>query len=206
MLTNIITRPLKGWKLSALKNACFMKISFATLLIILAPFPLLAQDAPAQSSVTAGFELDVLPYATGGYFGAFWAGQGHWRGRLIVARATKPDFLLPDDYTDNAIRAYALLADYFPKQNFRGWWLAAGVVYWDARIQYKPDQRTGEYQSYLLSGGLGYNWKFYRNFYLSPWVGGHIRVAGDNSVVFTGATYHPPRFNPEGSVKLGWHF
>lgn len=183
-----------------------MKRSLSLLLFALALSLSNAQETAQPARLTAGLELDLLPYATGGYFGAIWAGKGHWRGRLIVARATKPDFLLPDNYTDNTIRAYALLADYFPKENFRGWWLAAGLVYWDAKIRYKPDPNAADYRSYLLSGGAGYNWKFYRNFYLSPWAGLHVRVSGDDTVAFTGATYQPPRFNPEGSLKLGWHF
>lgn len=191
------------------RSCCFalktmpVKTVALTLLYLLA-VPLCAQETAVRQPFTVGLELDALPYATGGYFGAFWAGKGHWRGRLIVARATKPDFLLPKGYTDNSIRAYALLADYFPKQHFKGWWLAAGLVYWDAGIRYTPDQESAGYKSYLLSGGAGYHWFFYRNFYLSPWAGLHVRAAGDDSVRFPGATYKPPRLNPEGSVKLGW--
>ena len=172
----------------------------------LSTFSLTAQVNDAPVRATAGIELDFLPYATGGYFGAVWAGKGHWRGRVIVARATKPDFLLPDGFSENTIRAYAVLADYFPKQNFSGWWLAAGLVYWDAGIRYDPEQRAGAYKSYLVSGGLGYNWKFYRNFYLSPWAGLHIRVAGDKAVDFQTKSFKPPLLNPEGSLKIGWHF
>jgi len=151
-------------------------------------------------------ELDFLPYATGGYFGAVWAGTGHWRGRLLMARANKPDFLLPGGFSQNRIHAYALLADYFFQPDFRGWWLAGGGVYWDNSIRYEADQRSGNYKSYLLSGGMGYNWKFYRNFYLSPWAGLHLRIAGDKEVAFPTGTYKPPLLNPEGSLKLGWHF
>lgn len=166
----------------------------------------IAQERKTENRFTAGLELDVLPYATGGYFGAFWAGQGHWRGRLIVAKATKPDLLLPENFSENHIRAYAVLADYFFQPDFRGWWLAAGLVHWDADIRHDPDQRSGGYKIYLLSGGAGYNWKFYRNFYLSPWAGLHVRVAGDGEVAFPSRAYKPPVLNPEASLKVGWHF
>jgi len=167
---------------------------------------LFAQEKISPGRFTAGVELDVLPYATGGYFGAVWAGKGHWRGRLIVAKATKPDFLLPDQFSDNTIKAYALLADYFLRPDFSGWWVAGGIVYWDARIRYNPAESSGAYKIYLASIGGGYNWKFFRNFYLSPWAGIHLRIAGDKEVLFQGDTYEPPLFNPEGSLKLGWHF
>ena len=183
-----------------------MKVFFLSLLFCLAVVSANAQEKPDYLLLVAGLELDFLPYATGGYFGALWVGKGHWRSRLIVARATKPDFLLPDGYTDNSIRAYALLADYFPKQHFLDWWFAAGMVYWDAGIRLNSGQIAGKYKSFLSSGGLGYNWKFFQNFYLSPWLGMHIRVAGDDEVTFPGTSYKPPRFNPEGSVKIGWHF
>lgn len=182
-----------------------MKASLIILFCCLAVL-LPAQEKTAATALTAGFELDLLPYATGGYFGAIWVGKGHWRSRLIVARATKPDFLLPDGFSENHIRAYALLADYFPKSDFRAWWLAAGLVYWDASIRHDSDQYSEAYKSYLLSGGTGYNWKFFRNFYLSPWIGLHIRIAGDANVSFQTENYQPPRFNPEGSLKVGWHF
>lgn len=195
----------KGQEFRGQKNGVFMKL-IVLILGCLLTTAIFAQEKTAENKFTAGFELDALPYATGGYFGAFWAGQGHWRGRLIVARATKPEFLLPDGYSDNHIRAYALLADYFFQPDFRGWWLAAGLVHWDAEIRYDPDRRSGAYKSYLLSGGAGYNWKFYRNFYLSPWVGLHVRIAGDDHVAFPTGTYKPPMFNPEGSLKVGWHF
>jgi len=175
-------------------------------LICLASCSLTAQEPVQTQRFTAGLELDFLPYVTGGYFGAAWAGMGHWRGRLIIAKATKPDFLLPDGYSHNTIRAYALLADYFPRLHFSGWWLAGGLVYWDAAIQNDAQQQAGSYGSYLVSGGLGYNWKFYRNFYLCPWAGLHVRVAGDDRVAFQAASFTPPRFNPEASLKIGWHF
>lgn len=165
-----------------------------------------AQENMAEQAFTAGLELDFLPYATSGYFGAIWAGKGHWRGRLIVAQATKPELLLPEGFSENRIHAYALLADYFFQPEFRGWWLAGGAVYWDNSIRHDPDQRAGTYKSYLLSGGAGYNWKFYRNFYLSPWIGLHVRIAGDDEVAFPTSAYKPPILNPEGSLKVGWHF
>lgn len=183
-----------------MKPAVFV-FAFLTAISLAAQHP-----APAPSRLTAGFELDFLPYATGGYFGAAWAGAGHWRGRLIVAKATKPDFLLPDGYSNNAIRAYALLADYFRRPDYSAWWLAAGLVYWDAGVRNVAQQLTKPYKNYLLSGGLGYNWKFYRHFYLSPWAALHVRIAGDKQLEFQTDTLSLPRFNPEASLKIGWHF
>ncbi len=176
------------------------------LLTCLAAGYLTAQTTPPPARLAAGLELDFLPYATGGYFGAAWVGKGHWRGRCIVAKATKPDFLLPDGYSHNTIRAYAVLADYFPRLEFSGWWLAGGFVYWDASIRLDTPAETRPYKSYLASAGAGYNWKFYRHFYLSPWAGLHVRVAGDDSVDFQTRPFKPPLFNPEGSLKVGWYF
>ena len=58
----------------------------------------------------------------------------------------------------------------------------------------------------IFTIGGGYVWKFHKNFYLNPWVAGHLSIAGDKAVVVDESTYEPPLFLPEISLKLGWHF
>lgn len=167
---------------------------------------LLYISAQAQSTFTIGIEQDALPYLTGGYFGAVWAGKGHVRGRALLARVHKSDFITPDGFTNNRTTAYALLADYFLKEDWKGWWLGAGLVYWDNTIQSDRKLTTAPYHNILLNGSLGYNWKFYRHFYLSPWAGMSLRVGGASKVTVDNQSFIPPLLNPEASVKLGWHF
>ncbi|MCB0602502.1 MAG: hypothetical protein KDC28_14790, partial [Saprospiraceae bacterium] len=66
----------------------------------------------ADAKFHVGIEQDVVPYATGGYFAGVWLGRGHWKTRLLHVKATKPDFLLADGFTDNVIKAYAIVLDY----------------------------------------------------------------------------------------------
>ncbi|MDX1939231.1 MAG: hypothetical protein SFU99_01690 [Saprospiraceae bacterium] len=167
---------------------------------------LLSISAPAQSTFTIGIEQDALPYFTGGYFGAVWAGKGHLRGRALLARVHKPDFITPDGFTNNHTTAYAFLADYFLKEDWKGWWIGAGLVYWDNSIQSDQKLSTAQYHNTLLNGSLGYNWKFYRHFYLSPWAGMSLRINNRNKVTVDNQSFTPPLFNPEVSLKLGWHF
>lgn len=179
--------------------------------LLLLPIFLLSLAIPLHSQQPAkrlsiGLEQDVLPYATGGYFGCLWVGGGHWRVRALLAKATKPDFLLPDGFRDNTIQAYALVADYFLKPGFEGWWLGGGAVYWDSSIGADNSTETVSYKSYLINGSAGYAWKFYHNFYLSPWAGLHLRLGGDDPARVGGRDYKPPLLNPEASLKIGWYF
>lgn len=164
-----------------------------------------AQEQPSLS-FTVGVEQDVLPYITGGYFAGVWVGKGHLRGRALLARVHKPDLIIPDGFTNNWVTAYALVGDYFLKTNWQGWWISSGLVFWDSRIQSDERLDTAHYQNTLLNGSLGYNWKFFRHFYLSPWAGLHLRIGGDQQVTTGGKTFKPPLLNPEASLKLGWHF
>ena len=156
-------------------------------------------------STTIGFEIDALPYLTGGYYGSFWIGNNHLRYRGVVAKTTVPDFLVKDGFTENKIQAYAFITDYFFKPNFQKWWIAAGIEYWKGQIQTDARQSTSEYENAMFTTGGGYVWKFYKNFYLNPWVGIHLRVAGDDRVVVDTKEFTPPFFTPEISLKIGWH-
>jgi hypothetical protein len=163
-----------------------------------------AQDS-TRKGIIVGLEQDVLPYATGGYFAGVWAGKGHMRVRTIMARVHKPDLIVKENFTNNKVTAYAILGDYFLKEDWKGWWAGAGLVYWKSSIQ--PDTRlqTVHYENLLLNGSIGYNWKLYRNFYVGPWAGMHLRIGGDKKVTADGKSFVPPLLNPEASVKVGWH-
>jgi hypothetical protein len=166
-------------------------------------------DATSQTSakkISIGVEEDLLPFATGGFFGGLWAGKDHIRGRALIARVYKPDFIIKKGFSNNNVTAYALLADYFLKDNWNGWWAGAGIVYWRSSIKTSEHQNTAQFKNTLLNGSIGYNWKFYKNFYLSPWTGMHLRVAGDKEVKVDDKTFNPPLLNPEASLKLGFFF
>lgn len=175
---------------------------------------LLAHLSKAQSTVapshpkriSIGVEQDVLPYLTGGYFLAAWAGNHHIRARAVFASVKKPDWIIPEGFTNNQVKAYALLADYFLQEDWKGWWIGGGLVYWDSSIQSDAQLSTARYQNILLNGSLGYSWKFWKRFYVSPWAGMHIRVGGDTDVLVDGKHFTPPVFNPEASVKFGYCF
>lgn len=156
--------------------------------------------------VAIGLEQDALPYVTGGYYLGAWAGKSHIRGRVLVAHLNKPDFIVPSGFTNNVVTAYALVGDYFLKSAWSGWWLSAGIVYWDSSIQSKLRINTASYQNVLVNGSLGYNWSFAKNFYLAPWAGLHVRVGGASSVSVDGVSFTTPVLNPEASLKLGWYF
>ena len=159
-----------------------------------------------SASIAIGIEQDILPYLTGGYFLAAWAGQDHLRARAVMASVHKPDWIVADGFTNNQVKAYAILGDYFLKEDWKGWWLGGGFVYWDSSIQSDAQLSTVRYQNVLLNGSVGYSWKFSKHFYVSPWAGMHLRVGGDTDVVVDGKHFTPPLLNPEASVKIGYSF
>lgn len=169
-------------------------------------FLLTLQRAHCQHSFSAGVELDVLPYITGGYFAAGWAGVDHVRMRALVAKVNMPEFIVPKGFTNNTIHSYALLGDYFLKKDFTGFWLAAGVVLWQGRIQTDEQIETTSYNSFLLNGSLGYVYSFNKWLYIGPWAGLSLRVGGDNDILVDGVQYEPPFINPELSLKVGIRF
>jgi len=165
-----------------------------------------SQDDSPVTRKTVGFELDALPYATGGYYGSAWYGLDRLRFRTVVAKINTPSFALEDGYEDNWINAYVLLVDYFFDKNFRGFWVGAGFEYWDNEIEHEQETVTASYDNTIFTVGGGYVWKFHGNFYLNPWIAGHFIIAGDSDVQVGSRIFNPKGFTPEGSIKIGWHF
>jgi hypothetical protein len=153
-----------------------------------------------------GLELDVLPYATGGYFGAAWAGKNKWRGRALFADVNKPDFTTKDGFTNHHIKAYAVVLDRFLKDNWKGWWIGGGPVYWKSNIQSDSSNATKNFDNLLLNGSLGYNFTIYKNIYISPWAGLSLKVAGNDEFILDNKEYNLPLLNPEASIKFGLYF
>lgn len=161
-----------------------------------------AQDG----SLKFGIETDVLPFALNGYIGAAWIGQGHFRVRALHASVKMPAIVVPDEFTNNRIRSTAVLIDYFREEGFRGWWIGGGYVLWDGSIALADRSAGAEYTTHLLNGSIGYQFPFGDHFYLSPWAGMSIRVAGDKNIPVGSETFKPWLLNPELSLKGGWEF
>jgi hypothetical protein len=153
-----------------------------------------------------GLELDALPYATGGYFGAGWVGKNKWRVRVLLADVNKPDFTTKDGFTNHHIKAYAVILDRFLKDNWKGWCIGGGPVYWKSNIKSNSSNATKDFNNFLLNGSLGYNFTIYKNIYISPWAGLSLKVSGTDVFTLDSKEYNLPLLNPEASVKFGISF
>lgn len=154
----------------------------------------------------SGLELDVLPYATGGYFGAGWIGKDLWRMRVLTAFVKKPDWSTTKGFSNHQIHAYALVADRFFKKDWKGWWAGAGLVLWNSTIQTNARIQTAKFNNLLVNGSVGYNITLYKHFYVSPWASLNLRVAGDKNIPVDNKIYTLPTLNPEASLKFGYCF
>jgi hypothetical protein len=153
-----------------------------------------------------GVELDVLPYATGGYYGSFWVGHDRLRVRPVIARTTLPDFMVDDGFENADIDAYALIVDYFFHEGFEGFWVGGGVEHWQNSIENATSGGKATWSNTIATVGGGYVWRLKGGFYINPWAAGHLVVGGPTQVPVGDAVYQPSRFSPEVSVKLGWVF
>lgn len=188
-----------------LQPKLFMRKSSVFALLVLFATIAWAQQTP-HKKISVGVEQDVLPYVTGRYFAGAWIGRDHIRIRAITAKVHKPDFIIKDGFTNNKVKAYAFLADYFLKSNWKGWWAGTGLVYWKNSIQTNARLNTGYYDTWLFNGSIGYNFKLGQHFYIGPWSGLHFKIGGDKHVIVDGKTFMPPFVNSEASVKFGAYF
>lgn len=174
-----------------------------TILISLIFFIIGNSQSIDKRKINLGTEQDFLPYATGGYYASVWAGKSHLRFRALTAKVKKPDIIVPDGFTNNWVTAYAILGDYFLKENWQGWNLGCGIVYWQSSIELSAGSEPEKYNTYLLNGSISYSFKIYRHLYIAPWAGLHLKVGGTDEVTIEEQSFSPPFLNPEASIKIG---
>jgi len=164
--------------------------------------------ADEQSKLTMGLEIDVYPYISGGYYASIWLGFKEQKQRIrpVISKFDTPEFMNADGITLNTINSYAVFTDYFFKPGFEKFWIATGIEYWDGIAQKNKSTNPAKYAQWIFTLGVGYVWKYYNNFYLSPWLAGSIRIAGDEEVQFGEDVSKLPLITPFFSLKLGWHF
>lgn len=182
-----------------------MKIAYLLLILVCFGSTIHAQTIESKK-LDAGLELDVLPYATGGYFGAAWMGKGLWRVRALTAYVKKPDWSTKNGFANHQIHAYALVVDRFLKKDWKGWWAGAGLVYWNSSIQADTKINTATFNNLLANGSVGYHFTINKHFYLSPWASLNFKLAGDKNISVDSKIYNLPFINPEASLKLGYRF
>jgi hypothetical protein len=92
------------------------------------------------------------------------------------------------------------------KKNWKGWWIGAGPVYWKSSIESESNNTQRNFENLLLNGSIGYNFKIYKNLYVSPWAGMSCKIAGNDQFILDNKSYQLPFLNPELSLKIGVFF
>jgi hypothetical protein len=188
-----------------------MKNIFSIIVLMALSTNALAQTestkSKGESKTTVGFEIDVVPYFMEGYYASAWVGfKGiKQRVRPVIAKSNMPKFLYDDAFSRNTINSYAIFTDYFFKPGFEKFWIATGIQYWDGEIENNLSQKA-KYNEWIFTFGFGYAWKFYQNFYVSPWLAVNVRIAGDEEIMVGEDTFNTNLLTPDLSLKIGWHF
>jgi hypothetical protein len=126
--------------------------------------PAFAQETKEQGGAKLGFELDAFPFINNGFYGSAWVGAGNLRFRGVIASTTVPSFVVENGFSDLKTTAYAVIVDYFFKQNYEGWWLGAGAEYWQNKITNSSNNVSGGFNNAQFTVGGGYVWKIWETF------------------------------------------
>jgi hypothetical protein len=185
--------------------------SYIILLIILFCLPVLsnAQNRHRHYSETyyaIGAEVNPFPFISGGYYGSLWWGVSQIRIRATGAYTSVPGFLVSEGFEQNKIRSYSLLGDYFFNEAFKGFWAGGGFEYWDGSVVNSDDKLKGKYTNYVLTFDVGYLFKIWNNFYVSPSGSIHMVVAGEKVVEVGNATYNSSTISPSITITIGYHY
>lgn len=179
-------------------------ITLIVLMVIICSAPY-----PSHAEGVAGFELDALPYLTGGYYGSFWYGIDGWRVRAVVSHVAIPSFAVKEGFDNAENNAAALIVDRFygnSGHNFVGPWIGGGIERWDNTIGREGKRGVSRYSTTMATIGGGYVWAIGRGFTINPWAACHYALAGYDVIDVAGVAYKPDRFLYEASLKIGYSF
>jgi len=127
----------------------------------------------------------------------------------VGARIAVPNGIAADNgFEDQVIGAVAGLVDYTFGPHFDGWWVGAGLEYWNSTMSIAASPgSTASWEALMATFGGGYmfQWGSSVHFYVEPWAGLHLRMTPAR-LSFNGETYTPQRVQVSASVKLGVFF
>ena len=167
------------------------------------------RSAPFSLSGPVGFEADLLPFLTGGYYGSVWYGAQPWRFRAVVTEVNIPSAATQPQFKNQRLDVTALIVDRFIGRQaaaLYGPWIGAGFEAWHTRIEAKDSGKSATFENTSFTVGAGHVLYLTGAWYLNPWFAVHDLIGGDSSVKVGAHTYHPPQVTGELSLKIGWHF
>lgn len=151
-------------------------------------------------------EVDLLPLATGGWYGSLVASKGLWRTRFVAAEVHVPDRFAPKGWEDARTRAVALLVDRAFRLDGSGPWVGGGLERWQEDLRPAGKGERARLQSLQATLGAGWGVPLGHGFHLNPWLAVHQRIGGDREAVVRGQVCRPRGFQFEASLKVGYTF
>lgn len=161
-----------------------------------------------ESSLKFGAELDVLPYFNKGYDLSLWTSYYLFKVNFDWALKYPADFVTNVGFENLRYKTFGVQFSYFPiphSLELDRLWFGLGMEKWSSKIQQSTTKAEAVFNNYLISVSVGYLLFVYGNWYVNPYLSGHLRAFGDKSVYVGGYLYNVQKFTPEISIKIGYH-
>lgn len=168
-----------------------------------------AQDTINCTAFSFGVESEVMCFINKGYHGSFWFGKNGLRARAVVAKATYPDYLNQEGFTNLTSRFYEIEIDYYfskKRNNFRGFWYALGAGYTQQSIENATSKESEAIDLIDLHTGVGYAISIYKGLYINPWLGIDLHLNAPNVVNVGNDVWNPRKIDPVLGTKIGYSF
>lgn len=167
------------------------------------------QDTISTGKIAFGFESEIMTWVNGGFHGSFWIGKNGHRARLVIAKATYPDYLNPEGFRNLTSTFYEIETDHFfgkKRNKFRGLWFAIGAGYTKQNIESETTNQEGIIDLFDIHSGVGYAINVYKSLYINPWIGIDIHVNAPDKVLIDSEIWYPRMIDPVLGAKIGYSF
>lgn len=151
-------------------------------------------------------ELDLLPYIEGGHYIGLAVGNSGFNYRIVKTKTSIPEFVLQSNIDNIDLDVYALIVDYYFRDDYSGLWIGFGLENWKSNIREKNSLIEEELKQNIATIGAGYVFNIFNNFYLNPWVAVHYDLGNKTSLKVGTTDYKISKITPEASLKIGYNF
>lgn len=161
-----------------------------------------------DSELKFGIEAEALPYFNKGYDFSVWTSYYLFKLNLNWSLKYPADFVSAAGFENLRYKSFGAEAQYFPiAEDIRldKLWFGFGGEFWSGKVQNSATKAEGVFNNFLFKFSVGYVVFVYKNFYLNPFLSGHLRIYGDKTTYIGGYLYNAQSFTPEISVRIGYH-
>ena len=178
---------------------------FLIFILFFNKFIVAQENKSVYQNLYFGIEQDIIPFFCKGFSTGIWLGFNQFRANFNYNQNVIPGFLSVEAIKEEKVSRIQFGLDFFLNKKHKGIFLNLSLSQVNMQIETK-DLFKGKIFDNYFGLGMGYNYYFFKNFYLSPRLLIHFKLIQTNNILLGSLNYNSNLILPEINLNLGYKF